>query len=183
MREGVPGDDEANAGQVGSRSRPSEIFVIDTTPRFNGGAWCCARGKLWPRSGLWSAGNPLSTNTRRAASIMRMYLRLILVSSLSLAAIACPVLCADSSAPHGSHNTPCSPDGHNRPCDNSCFCSSAATQQSSWRLVLETGFTFAPIATNVCSPIAPVPDGASILPLLVIIQLGSSAGPSLPLLI
>lgn len=135
------------------------------------------------RGAMRIADNPLSTNALRAASIMTMYLRLILVTTLSLAAIACPMLCADSSAPHDSHSAPCSPDGHNRPCDNSCFCSSATPQQSPWRSMQETNSTSAAFVNNTPLVHESLPNVTSIRPLLAVIQLGSAAEQPLPLLI
>lgn len=125
----------------------------------------------------------LSTHTRRAASIMAMWFRLLLVSLLSVAALACPVLCADAPAPHDDSGAPCAPDGHRKPCDNSCFCSSSATaQQASWRSLLAAGFTFAACVNAAECDLVPVLGTAPVL-LAAMIQPASWVERALPLLI
>ncbi len=135
-----------------------------------------------------SADRPLSTNAGRAASIMAMCLRLILVTALSLAALVCPVLCADAPTSHDSSHGPCSTgdsdesSGHDRACDNSCFCSSATTQQNSLRSLLETGFTLAAFIDAVACQSSSPPEAAPFL-LAKVLQPASGVERALPLLI
>lgn len=140
------------------------------------------------RTGLGGVDKPLSTNARRRASIMAMNLRPILVVILSSAAIVCPMLCANSPSSHDSSHGPCSPadsddsSGHDRTCDNSCFCSSATTQQNSPRSLIENGFTFAAFIDAAACQSSSLPEPAPCL-LAKILRPASAVERALPLLI
>lgn len=112
-----------------------------------------------------------------------MFLRLALVVVLGSAALLCPVLCVEGAVPHDASDSHSLPNEHESPCNNSCFCSTAATGQSASRTSLAAGTSIVCVTNADAAPLDPMPEFTSSAWLTVRAQPDSLADRSLPLLI